>query len=70
MLSCGKLCWLLHVLLVADSMKVMAVLMVVGVMDDARADILGDGNIILGPVESLSQVCNGCDRLKQQLVCQ
>ena len=45
-------------------MKVMAVLMVVGVMDAARDDILGDGNIILCPVESLSQVCNGCDQLK------
>ncbi|DBA75406.1 TPA: hypothetical protein ACH3X1_010669 [Trebouxia sp. C0004] len=39
----------------ADSMKVMAILMVVGVMDDARADILGDGNILLSPVESVSQ---------------
>ncbi len=45
-------------LLAADSMKVMAILMVVGVMDDARADILGDGNISLSPVESVSQV--GC----------
>ena len=44
-------------MLPADSMKVMAVLMVVGVMDDARDDILGDGNILLSPVESLSQVC-------------
>ena len=63
-LSCGKLCQLSHVPLVADSMKVMAVLMVVGVMDDARDDILGDGNILLSPVESLSQVCNGCDQFK------
>ena len=31
--------------------------MVVGVMDDARADILGDGNISLSPIEILSQVC-------------
>ena len=45
-------------------MKVMAVLMVVGVMDDARADILGDGNIILSPVESLSQVGNSCDQFQ------
>ena len=44
------------VLLAADSMKVMAILMVVGVMDDARADILGDGNVLLSPVESVSQV--------------
>ncbi|KAL0033997.1 hypothetical protein WJX79_001974 [Trebouxia sp. C0005] len=29
--------------------------MVVGVMDDARADILGDGNIALSPIESASQ---------------
>ena len=43
-------------LLAADSMKVMAVLMVVGVMDDARSDILGDGNVLLSPVESVSQV--------------
>ena len=43
-------------LLAADSMKVMAILMVVGVMDDARADILAGGNVLLSPVESVSQV--------------
>lgn len=43
-------------LLAADSMKVMAILMVVGVMDDARSDILGSGNVLLSPVESVSQV--------------
>ena len=48
-------------MLAADSMKVMAILMVVGVMDDARADILGDGNVLLSPVESVSQV--GCSEL-------
>ena len=40
----------------ADSVKVMATLMVVGVMDAARDDILGDGNISLSLVETLSQV--------------
>ena len=56
-------------LLAADSVKVMAVLMVVGVMDDARADILGDGNIALSPIESASQV--GCSTFtcKPFLVC-
>ena len=43
-------------LLAADSMKVMAILMVVGVMDDARSDVLGSGNVLLSPVESVSQV--------------
>ena len=41
----------------ADSMKVLATLLVVGVMDDARADILGSGNLQLTLIESLSQVC-------------
>lgn len=41
----------------ADSMKVLATLLVVGVMDDARADILGNGNLQLTLIESLSQVC-------------
>ena len=36
----------------------MVTLLVVGVMDDARADILGDGNISLSLVERLSQVCS------------
>ena len=40
----------------SDSMDVMAKLLVVGVMDAARDDILGDGNISLSLVESLSQV--------------
>ena len=34
----------------------MVTLLVVGVMDDARADILADGNISLSLVERLSQV--------------
>ncbi len=38
-------------------MKVLATLLVVGVMDDARADILGSGNLQLTLIESLSQVC-------------
>ena len=38
-------------------MKVLATLLVVGVMDDARADILGNGNLQLTLIESLSQVC-------------
>jgi len=41
----------------AGSMKVLATLLVVGVMDDARADILGSGNLQLTLIESLSQVC-------------
>ena len=40
----------------ADSMRVLAILLVVGVMDDARADIIGGGNINQSFVESLSQV--------------
>ena len=35
----------------------MFLLLVVGVMDDARADILGDGKINLSFVEHFSQVC-------------
>jgi len=42
--------------LFADSLEVMVTLLVVGVMDDARADILADGNISLSLVERLSQV--------------
>ena len=49
-----QLCYLM---LAAGSMKVMATLMVVGIMDAARDDILGDNNIILTPIESVSQVC-------------
>ena len=41
----------------AGSIKVMATLMVVGVMDAARSEILGGGNTILTPIESISQVC-------------
>ena len=41
----------------ADSMKVLATLLVVGVMDDARADIVGSGNLQLTLIENLSQVC-------------
>ena len=40
----------------ADSAQVLATLLVVGVMDAARGDILGSGNIILKPVELASQV--------------
>jgi len=40
----------------AGSMKALAILLVVGVMDAARADILGNGNIQLTAVESVSQV--------------
>ena len=35
----------------------MFVLLVVGVMDDARAEIIGDGKISLSFVEHASQVC-------------
>ena len=35
----------------------MVLLLVVGVMDEARAEILGDGNISLSFVEHFSQVC-------------
>ncbi len=45
---------MLHI--VADSMKVLATLLVVGVMDTARDEILADGIINLSFVESLSQV--------------
>lgn len=38
-------------------MKVLATLLVVGVMDAARADILGSGNLQLTLIETLSQVC-------------
>ena len=54
------LCSELSQLLPADSMKVMVTLLVVGVMDDARADILGDGNINLSFIERFSQVCPFC----------
>ena len=50
--------FLLSQLFSADSMKVMVTLLVVGVMDDARADILGNGNISLSFIERLSQVCS------------
>ena len=36
----------------------MVLLLVAGVMDDARADILGAGNISLSFVEHFSQVCS------------
>ncbi|KAL0034091.1 hypothetical protein WJX79_008239 [Trebouxia sp. C0005] len=39
----------------SDSMKVLATLLVVGVMDAARADILGSGNLQLTLIETLSQ---------------
>ena len=52
LLSCDTVCDVF-----AGSMEVMAELMVVGIMDVARDEILGDGNIILSPVERLSQVC-------------
>ena len=42
--------------LVADSLETIVTLLVVGVMDDARGDILADGNISLSLVERLSQV--------------
>ena len=42
--------------LLAGSMKVMATLLVVGVMDGAHADIMGTGNFRLIFVERLSQV--------------
>ena len=38
-------------------MEVMSTLLIVGVMDDARADITGNGNIQLTSAELLSQVC-------------
>ena len=38
-------------------MEVMSTLLIVGVMDDARADITGNGNIQLTSAERLSQVC-------------
>lgn len=44
-------------LLFAGSLKVVFLLLVVGVMDDARAEILGDGKISLSFVEHFSQVC-------------
>ena len=37
-------------------MSVLATLLVVGSMDDARADIIGNGNIHQSFVEELSQV--------------
>ena len=40
----------------AGSLKVMVMLLVVGVMDDARAEILGDGKISLSFVEHFSEV--------------
>ena len=46
-------------------MKVLATLLVVGVMDDARADIVGSGNLQLTLIESLSQVC--LQHIKHQL---
>ena len=52
LLSCGMT-------VCAGGMKVMATLMVVGVMDTARAEILGNDNTILTPMESFSQV-HGC----------
>ena len=47
-------------MLLADSMTVLGILLVVGVMDDARADILGGGNIQKSLVESVSQVTTHC----------
>ena len=39
----------------------MATLLVVGVMDDARADIQGNGQVQLTFAERLSQVCQHLD---------
>lgn len=38
-------------------MEVMATLLVVGVMDEARADIQGNGHVLLTSAERVSQVC-------------
>ena len=68
LLSCDTVCDVFP----ADSMEVMAELMVVGIMDVARDEILGDGNIILSPVERLSQVCiltSHCHVVQQPQTC-
>lgn len=41
----------------ADSLDVLATLLVVGSMDKARSDILENGNVKQTSVEQLSQVC-------------
>ena len=42
----------------ADSMNVLATLLVVGSMDKARSDILGNGHVKQSSVEQFSQVCH------------
>ena len=55
-------CWLaslsrVEFVLDADSLNVLATLLVVGSMDKARSDILGSGNLKQSTAEQLSQVC-------------
>lgn len=55
-------------LLFAGSFKVIVTLLVVGVMDHARADVLADGNVSLSLIELLSQVCS--ETYKEHAFCQ
>ena len=51
-------------------MEVMSTLLIVGVMDDARADITGNGNIQLTSAERLSQVCVSIIHKLTSLLCE
>lgn len=56
-LQCRWLVGVSQVAVSADGMHVLATLLVIGSMDTARSDILGNGNVKQSPVEQFSQVC-------------